>query len=135
LPGNLGRNSDTSDNESVSGKLRLPRRRTLAVACTCRSNRDRDVGSGGLTWEHRRILLIGPPGSAGTLVGTDQLRPFQNMPVHRAQEIGLRGTPQILQLRVQRVELVDVAVPTHRRTWPAIARPLPIVEPLARSRR
>src|SRR5512145_209353 len=71
---------------------------------------------------------------APLLVRPDKLRVCEQMALHRGLELRFGRLPEVTQYDVERVELVEIPVPTDRRTGPAVAGPLPVVEPLAGSR-
>ena len=55
------------------------------------------------------------------------------MPFHRLLELGLVRLLQLTERGVQRIELEEIAVPSDRRTRPAVAGALPVVGALARA--
>src|SRR4029077_2668237 len=64
-------------------------------------------------------------GAAGAaialLIGANQFGGSQHMALHRCLQIGLRR-PAEVECRVERVELVKIAMPADGRAWTAILR-------------
>ena len=76
-----------------------------------------------IEWVSVSVLLL--------LISADQLGVSDNMTVHRLFQIRFGRPIQVGQNRIQRVELVKVAVISDLRAWSAITRTMPVVEPLA----
>ena len=85
----------------------------------------------GRTRPHAARSGIGAA-SSGT---SHELRLRDHVALHRRLELRLRRRAEVGQHGVERVELVEVAVPADRRAGPAVAGALPVVRALARARR
>src|SRR5947207_2382009 len=70
-----------------------------------------------------------------SLIGSDELRVFEDVPFPRLQQRGLGGRAQVAQYRIQREQLEEVAVPADRRTGTAVASLAPVVFSVARASR
>src|SRR5687767_15574705 len=66
------------------------------------------------------------------LVGPDQLDLPQDMSLHLLLQVGFGRLPQISQSRIERVQLVKVAVSSDRRAGAAVSGALPVVDAFAR---
>jgi hypothetical protein len=83
------------------------------------SGEGRRVGSRS----QRLLLLIRP----------DEFGLRQDMPLHGLFELRLGWPAEVGKDGVESEELMEVAVAADRRAWPAVARPLPVVQSLARA--
>src|SRR5262245_61830693 len=69
------------------------------------------------------------------LVRADQFGLREDVPLHGTLDIRLGWFPEIAELGIERVELVEIPMPTNRRAGSAVAGSLPIVHALAGARR
>src|SRR6185295_2987051 len=76
-------------------------------------------------------VMSGELPAASLLIGADQLGPVEDVPGHRILQPRLGGPAEIGQLAVEGVELEEVAVASDRRTRPAVAGALPVVQAFA----
>src|SRR4029453_4225446 len=66
--------------------------------------------------------------SLAFLIRADELRFRKHMALHGVEDLSLDWLLQVGQHGVQGVELMEIAMPSNRRAWTAIASFLPIVE-------
>ena len=67
------------------------------------------------------------------LIRPDEFGLRQDVPLHCLFELRLAWPAEVGKDGVESEELVEVAVAADRRAWPSIARPLPVVQSLARA--
>ena len=67
-------------------------------------------------------------------IRSDQLRLGDDVPLHRPLEHRLGRETQVGQHAIERVQLGEITMPADRRTRPAVARALPVIDTLKRSR-
>src|SRR5215470_17022724 len=76
-----------------------------------------------------------PPALATLLIRARQHCLAENMTLHGALEVCLRRTLEIRQCRIERVQLVEIAMTADRWTRSAVAGAVPVVHAFARAGR